>query len=442
MSSAAATAETCSHPLAYISSTTLTVSIVFVYANTAYATATTAVTIICVHHKSAHSRNLTLLSVLNNVFFFFLPQKNWDALKNNEAATGLSIGRFFVNESIGFFLSDIQVVKFVNQCRVCVLQTCLSLFFCFAEGIMHLYRATCQLTFFSRMRATLKSLFPGTQEHIKKDIQNNLYIHQGFCHGTLMKVLSLKFFHILRVNTSFYFYFFCFSYQLFKSNYSLFISPRHKQIRTTGSLPSFSAPPCASLVPLQFNTPKAQHRVDPVVCWFTMKKLMSIFQSLIFGELGPKFRIAKWRNEFDYVKHVVILYGCMLWRQSDICGQRGLLSAWGRVEAGVAHLLRRKKRELAFMGYLVGLSSSSVCVCGRVFQRSTRHQLTQTKVLFFQLSHWTNTMNFTIRLVESQASELNQVIETYEKVCFATKSLFFERVLLVCLSFCDWGCLE
>ncbi|KNZ57281.1 hypothetical protein VP01_2195g1 [Puccinia sorghi] len=43
-------------------------------------------------------------------------------------------------------------------------------------------------------------------------------------------------------------------------------------------------------------------------------------------------------------------------------------------------------------------------------------------IYFLQLSHWSNVMNFTVRLVDIQASELNQA------------------VVFVLLSFCDWGC--
>ncbi|KNZ59399.1 hypothetical protein VP01_173g2 [Puccinia sorghi] len=82
----------------------------------------------------------------------------------------------------------------------------------------------------------------------------------------------------------------------------------------------------------------------------------------------------------------------------------------------------------------------SVCVCGLVFERSTHHQLTQTKFLFLiQLYHWSNIMSCTVRLVESQAAEMNQVIKTYEKVWLATKLLLFGRVVLVLLRLRDWG---
>ncbi|KNZ45143.1 hypothetical protein VP01_843g2 [Puccinia sorghi] len=49
-------------------------------------------------------------------------------------------------------------------------------------------------------------------------------------------------------------------------------------------------------------------------------------------------------------------------------------------------------------------------------------------------------MNCTVRLVEIQASDLNQVIKTYEKFWLATKFALFGRVVLVFLSFCDWRC--
>ncbi|KNZ51502.1 hypothetical protein VP01_3927g1 [Puccinia sorghi] len=87
------------------------------------------------------------------------------------------------------------------------------------------------------------------------------------------------------------------------------------------------------------------------------------------------------------------------------------------------HLPRRKKRGLACRGYLVGLRISSVCGC----------------LISFQLTHWSNIMNWTFRLVEIQAEELNQVIKAYSKVCLAAKYLLFGRVVLVLLSFCDWS---
>ncbi|KNZ54820.1 hypothetical protein VP01_2844g1 [Puccinia sorghi] len=83
------------------------------------------------------------------------------------------------------------------------------------------------------------------------------------------------------------------------------------------------------------------------------------------------------------------------------------------------HLPRRKKRGLAFRGYLVGFPSSTVCGCGFYF--------------IFQLSHWSNIINCTARLVEIKAAELNQVIKTYEKVWFATKYLLFGRVVIYTL---------
>ncbi|KNZ57185.1 hypothetical protein VP01_2217g1 [Puccinia sorghi] len=70
-----------------------------------------------------------------------------------------------------------------------------------------------------------------------------------------------------------------------------------------------------------------------------------------------------------------------------------------------------------------GSSSKDVFDCRWVFERSICHKLTQKKV-FFQLSHWSNIMNFTVRLVEIKEAELNQVIKTYEKVWLATNFLF------------------
>ncbi|KNZ64485.1 hypothetical protein VP01_1022g1 [Puccinia sorghi] len=110
------------------------------------------------------------------------------------------------------------------------------------------------------------------------------------------------------------------------------------------------------------------------------------------------------RNKFDYLKHIVIMY----WLLEAAAGRWvSSLQAWGRVEAGVAHLLRRKKRKLAFRGYLVGLPRSSVCFCGWVFERSTPHQI---KALFLiPISHCRNIMNFTFKFFESHTAELNQL---------------------------------
>ncbi|KNZ61117.1 hypothetical protein VP01_1449g2 [Puccinia sorghi] len=83
-------------------------------------------------------------------------------------------------------------------------------------------------------------------------------------------------------------------------------------------------------------------------------------------------------------------------RQKTGHGWQILRQALGRVAVGLAHLSSIKKRVLACRGYLDGLPSSSV-------------------FYFFQLSYFSDIMNCIVRLVESQAAELNQVIKTYTK---------------------------
>ncbi|KNZ46956.1 hypothetical protein VP01_67g2 [Puccinia sorghi] len=74
----------------------------------------------------------------------------------------------------------------------------------------------------------------------------------------------------------------------------------------------------------------------------------------------------------------------------------------------------------------------------RIFDPPTTDSPKPSFFFSFQLSHWSNIMNCTVRLVEIQAAELNQVNKKYEKVWLATKFLLFGRVVLVLLSFCDW----
>ncbi|KNZ49869.1 hypothetical protein VP01_4732g1 [Puccinia sorghi] len=151
--------------------------------------------------------------------------------------------------------------------------------------------------------------------------------------------------------------------------------------------------------------------------------------SLIFGELGPQFN----------------LYPLQLSYNSFLtCEEKSLimlltvvLRAVKNTKAKTQHTLVDLKKGLGESGSWSGFSSKEeknriglqrifgtfqalvfVVVCG--FLRDPRHQLTQTKV-FFQILCWSNIMNSTFRLVEIQASELNQVIKTSAKVWLATK---------------------
>ncbi|KNZ46485.1 hypothetical protein VP01_721g1 [Puccinia sorghi] len=157
---------------------------------------------------------------------------------------------------------------------------------------------------------------------------------------------------------------------------------------------------------------------------------------LIFGELGPSshikpstkikktlgfdaitvlWGIAKWRNMFDYGCKSALSPNPMAVHYGDNmpAAVRGAFSlkkrkAWGRVEGGLIHLPPTHPNQC----------------------------------FFFQLSHCSNFMNFTIRLVGIQAENLNHLIKNYAMVWLDTQFLFFGRVVLVLLSFHDWGCQE
>ncbi|KNZ55104.1 hypothetical protein VP01_2768g1 [Puccinia sorghi] len=59
--------------------------------------------------------------------------------------------------------------------------------------------------------------------------------------------------------------------------------------------------------------------------------------------------------------------------------------------------------------------------------------------VFLGISHCSNIMNQTVKLVESQDAELNQLIKTYAKFWLATKFSSFGKFILALLSFHDWG---
>ncbi|KNZ51712.1 hypothetical protein VP01_384g1 [Puccinia sorghi] len=112
----------------------------------------------------------------------------------------------------------------------------------------------------------------------------------------------------------------------------------------------------------------------------------------------------------------IMVKRCQL-QQLDTVALADLKIGLGESGSRIGSSSNKEKRELAFRGYLVGLQISSVSSCG-----------------------WVNILNFTVRLVESQAAELNKVVKKYAKVFLATKFLLFWGVVLVFLSFCDWCC--
>ncbi|KNZ63541.1 hypothetical protein VP01_112g2 [Puccinia sorghi] len=158
----------------------------------------------------------------------------------------------------------------------------------------------------------------------------------------------------------------------------------------------------------------------PFLCWLEVVHKFS----LIFGELGLKF--SSYQTLHQEIKDLgndgsqdVILpchHNKTQRQKPDTVALEGL-NAWGRV----AHLPRRKERGLACRGYLIHLPLTH-----------------QTKVSFFQLSHWSNIMNCRVRLVEIQAAEMNYVIKTCAKVWLATKYFFFVRVVLLILNDVLW----
>ncbi|KNZ57801.1 hypothetical protein VP01_2069g3 [Puccinia sorghi] len=176
---------------------------------------------------------------------------------------------------------------------------------------------------------------------------------------------------------------------------------------------------------LNFSYPE----LIPVVCCFLVDILCNSTRNLFYRG------IAKWRNKFDYVKYVLIAAGIGVsslsfkkpqWQQIDTVALAYLKTGLGRVEVGVAHIMRSKKRGVACREYLIHLPPIH----------------SNNFFIVFQLSHGSNIMNCTVRLVESQDAELNQMIKTYAKVWLATKLLLFGKVVLVLLSFRDWGCQE
>ncbi|KNZ60742.1 putative signal peptide protein [Puccinia sorghi] len=158
---------------------------------------------------------------------------------------------------------------------------------------------------------------------------------------------------------------------------------------------------------------------------------------LIFGELAPKFTLF----------HVVRLskpparQNKPLAMMESQCFDSVLTFVMRAVSLPCHHKIRLyvmvTRSELALADLKTGLGESGSGSVSSSEEKKNRIGLqrifemhlpgTQTKVLLcFQLSHWTNIMNCTVKLVEIQASELNQV-----NIWCATKFSFFGSLLML-----------
>ena len=166
-------------------------------------------------------------------------------------------------------------------------------------------------------------------------------------------------------------------------------------------------------------------------CQNHIQPFSKIKKALSHDAITVLWGTAKRKNKFDYVKNVVLLRAVSLpchqnvqpyimvtrchlraegfllhhfskseGRNSTQYNWQNWRQAWGRLEAGVVHIWRRK-RGLTHRWYLVGLPG--FCVGGCLRDPLATDSPKPRFYLLFQLSQCCDIINFTVRLVESQA---------------------------------------